>query len=246
MINSASQKGGVALLFILLVFVPFALFAAAPRTNRPYDDNSATAINDMRNNFETIKHQVNNHETEIRIFDEKLKNLDSIIESVRDQVSDSSKNQKDLLKGSSASLEAKITALEATSKGLVADLRQFQTYANESTTALTQYKQKILELEKITLQQNQDIENLQSAIHALMDLIQGKKASPAATATTVRHAGSEPAGDANTYCIKQGDSLEKIARAHQTTIQALKDLNGLTSDKIVVGKNLKIPPQAAK
>jgi LysM repeat protein len=43
------------------------------------------------------------------------------------------------------------------------------------------------------------------------------------------------------YRIKPGDSLEKIARANQTTVQAIKELNGLTNDRIVVGKLLQLP-----
>lgn len=230
------------LLFCIFTFLFSHSAVAAPsRNQRAPDDNSAASINDIRNSIDTLKHQVNNHETEIGIFDEKLKNLDSIIESVRDQLSDSAKNQKELLKGSASSLESKISSLETTSKGLVADLKQFQVHANESAAALAQYKQKITEIEKIILQQNQDIENLQGAIHTLMDLIQGKNSVSKTTSAL-----SDLSGETNTYCIKAGDSLEKIARAHQTTIQVLKELNGLTTDRIVVGKTLKIPAPTAK
>ena len=87
------------------------------------------------------------------MFDEKLKNLDAIIENVRDQLSESTKSHKEQLKGSSSSFEGKILALETVSKSLVADLKQFKTHANDSATALGQYKQKIGELEKIVEQQ---------------------------------------------------------------------------------------------
>jgi len=44
-----------------------------------------------------------------------------------------------------------------------------------------------------------------------------------------------------TYVIKSGDTLTRIAKAHGTTVQALKAANGLENDHIVVGAKLKIP-----
>jgi LysM repeat protein len=43
------------------------------------------------------------------------------------------------------------------------------------------------------------------------------------------------------YVVKSGDSLTRIAKAHGTTVNALKAANGLESDRIVVGAKLKIP-----
>jgi LysM domain len=43
------------------------------------------------------------------------------------------------------------------------------------------------------------------------------------------------------YVVKSGDTLSRIAKAHGTTIKALKSVNGLASDRIVVGAKLKIP-----
>ncbi len=43
------------------------------------------------------------------------------------------------------------------------------------------------------------------------------------------------------YVIKPGDSLIKIAKATRTTVTAIKAANGLTSERLAVGKTLKIP-----
>ncbi len=51
----------------------------------------------------------------------------------------------------------------------------------------------------------------------------------------------EPAPAETLYVIKRGDSLSAIAKANRTTVKALKAANGLTSDRILVGKTLKIP-----
>jgi LysM repeat protein len=43
------------------------------------------------------------------------------------------------------------------------------------------------------------------------------------------------------YIVKSGDTLSRIARAHKTTVQALKAANGLTSERIAAGQSLKMP-----
>lgn len=43
------------------------------------------------------------------------------------------------------------------------------------------------------------------------------------------------------YVIKPGDTLTRIAKAHGTTVKALKAANSLGNDRIVVGAKLKIP-----
>ena len=48
-----------------------------------------------------------------------------------------------------------------------------------------------------------------------------------------------------TYTVKSGDTLSRIARAHGTTVTALKELNGLTLDQIKIGQKLKLPAKPA-
>ncbi|MGO8836949.1 MAG: LysM peptidoglycan-binding domain-containing protein [Limisphaerales bacterium] len=51
-------------------------------------------------------------------------------------------------------------------------------------------------------------------------------------------------GGGETYVVKSGDNLTKIARAHSTTPKAIKAENNLSSDHIKVGQKLKIPAKA--
>lgn len=44
--------------------------------------------------------------------------------------------------------------------------------------------------------------------------------------------------------VKQGDMLEKIARAHKTTVSAIKKANNLDSEWLSIGQVLKIPVKA--
>jgi LysM repeat protein len=229
------KQSGCCILIALLAFSALPL-AAAPNSQqqrRYYVDENAIALKELRDAVDDVRHEMNNHETEIRVFDEKLQNFDSIIDGVRDQVSELGRVQKEQLKSSSANLEAKISSLETVDKGIIADLKQFKNHANDTAAVLAQYKQKIADLEKIIDQQNQNIDHLQAAMRSLVDVLQVKDGSSKSSFEAT------PSG--HTYKVKAGDSLEKIARAHQTTVQALKELNGLANDRIIAGKVLQIP-----
>jgi LysM repeat protein len=54
-------------------------------------------------------------------------------------------------------------------------------------------------------------------------------------------AATVPAPAGSTYVIKPGDTLERIAKAHGTSVKALKAANHLKSDRIVAGRKLKLP-----
>ena len=85
-------------------------------------------------------------------------------------------------------------------------------------------------------------------------------ADAAAPAHTTKGAYKEPAGKStakssvksapvtasgDVYTVKSGDMLGSIAVAHKTTSRAIKQLNGLTSDKLQVGQKLKLPKGSA-
>ncbi|MGA2786536.1 MAG: LysM peptidoglycan-binding domain-containing protein [Verrucomicrobiota bacterium] len=76
----------------------------------------------------------------------------------------------------------------------------------------------------------------------------GQKLTIPAGGTTPAAAGASAGSDTGmggeTYTVKSGDSLTKIAKAHGTTVKALRAENNLTTDHIKVGQKLKIPAKA--
>lgn len=70
----------------------------------------------------------------------------------------------------------------------------------------------------------------------------GKKLQiPAATTATATAAPGASADSGETYVVKSGDSLFKIAHEHSITVKALRAANDLKTDKIKVGQKLKLP-----
>lgn len=46
--------------------------------------------------------------------------------------------------------------------------------------------------------------------------------------------------------VKRGDALEKIARAHKASIEEIKKINRMSSDKLKIGQVLRIPQKSEK
>ncbi|WP_152524940.1 LysM peptidoglycan-binding domain-containing protein, partial [Ligilactobacillus equi] len=69
------------------------------------------------------------------------------------------------------------------------------------------------------------------------------KASATTSANTNSSTTSSTSG---TYTVKAGDNLYEIARAHNTTIAALKSMNNLSSNTIYVNQTLKVSSVSSK
>ncbi len=223
------------LLFALLVTLPGGVYSAGKRYS--YQEDQATQLNEIRDGVDDLRHEVNNHESEIRTFEHKLENLDGRLDSLLEQIETNSRTHKDMLKGETGNLEERLAALESLNKGIVSDLKMLKTHANDSAIVIGQYKQKLVELEKIIESQNKSLDALQGAIQSLAEAMQVKASGSSSVALR------DDSYSGRTYKVKPGDTLDKIAKAHQTTIQAIRDANNLSKDKdkIVVGQTLKIP-----
>ena len=68
-------------------------------------------------------------------------------------------------------------------------------------------------------------------------------ANPKQTAKVLAVAATEPV--ANSYVVKHGDVLSRIATSHQTSVAAILKENDLPNDRIIVGQKLRIPGVAA-
>ncbi len=110
------------------------------------------------------------------------------------------------------SMEKKIASLEKTIEKMNTELRALMAYASQTTASLSQYKDHISQIDR----RLEEIGRLRSTL-------------------------SQLSKSEKTHLVKSGDSLEKIARLHAVSIEAIKRENNLSSDRIIIGQELKIP-----
>lgn len=131
-----------------------------------------------------------------------------------------SQTQVELLQTQLSALQRKLQDLEDTQGRSLTDIRELGRYAKESAVTLTDVQLQQREIEKgLTA----DISHLKGAMESIVS------------------ATGDGEGSGLTYKVVSGDTLERIARRHDTTVGALKKENSLTSDKIFAGQMLRIP-----
>lgn len=172
------------------------------------------SLHKVRTEVEDIKHDLNTYEIEHHVIEGKLIDQEQTIASLRQQIAELKSGKLDSFVQELQNLEKKLHQISKKQDKIVTDIRQLSTHANDTTTALAQYKDKIAQFEKAIQGQNLQL----NEIKKIADAENGK-----------------------VYTVKSGDSLEKIARDHHTTVDAIKRLNGMSSDLIVVDQKLQLP-----
>jgi LysM repeat protein len=173
---------------------------------------SSPELDELRIAVDDLKYALKSTQVELNILDERVKKQSS------------SKPKEDtsalsLLTSQVNSLEKKVANLEKTLEKAANDLRSLSSTA---TAALT----KIQGME-------QDLSSQEKRIDEVVKL----KGTLASISKAI---SARPAPDSKSYRVKAGDSLEKIARANHVSVEAIKKINHLSNDKIVVGQELRL------
>lgn len=231
--------------FVLVLFISGIGWAAPSyspaRSNfdRSSKEDVNGALRQAKMALNDLKHEVSNHETELRILENRLESQESALDGLCRQLTDGLQTERDQTQAAQINTDAKVESLtqsvshlETLSNGFANDLRQIKTQGNESVALLGQYKQKIQELEKLIDAQHQHMKSLETALHSVIDLIKAKE--------TTKEIASRSEGS-RTYKVQSGDTLEKIAKNQKVSLQGLREANQLTNDRILVGQTLKIP-----
>ena len=221
---------------LLLLFITNSLWGAvvqaAPIGNYAPLPETIQKIN---TNIGELRQRSHNLEVEVNQIEERFGSMESIVDGLRKQVTELSRSVRDQSEASKVSLESRMGNIELMSARMHSDLQLFKTRYNDTSTSTSQSKQNLQELKQqlqaqdVKLeQQERNIENLQIALKVLTEALQ---------------VGDDKEGSFSVieYRVKAGDSLDKIAQTHGTTVKALKELNGLTTDRIKINQKLKLP-----
>jgi LysM repeat protein len=191
---------------VALIFLCSPLIWGCTSTLTALRGNNDAVFEEMKTEIADLRHSLHGTEVELKLLEEKFESREMETASP---------------KGDVASLQRKIALLEKTVDKMNGELKSLMTYANQTTTSLSHYRDQIQEIDR----KLGEVSKLRSTLSQM---------SKTYTAPEVASA------DTN-YRVKSGDSLEKIARKFHTTTEALKKENQLTTDKIVIGQELTIP-----
>lgn len=206
-------------LLLSALFLPFSKATAAPR----YGD-----YGDSPQPFDRLRHELRNQSEELRMLAERLNTQEELIEALRSDIQKFAKTSQDAAKSENSGVQARIADLEAKTAALESANTTMATLLDSYRDLFVKYQGKLEGLEASVGQQTKNSKHLEKSLGSLLEAV-GGESSAVATA------------DTEIYKVASGDSLEKIARKNRTTIRAIKELNGLDTDRIIIGQKLKIP-----
>ncbi|MBI5272825.1 MAG: LysM peptidoglycan-binding domain-containing protein [Chlamydiia bacterium] len=214
------EKCGFAASVILAL-----LSACSPLRTAPSDEKHQWefTLHEVQTSLDDVKHDINCFQTEMQILDGRIKYYENALTHLKQQDIEKLEVKLEQCLQGLRGLEKKWSLLEESEDKKRGDFKQLASHANETITALSQFKERIQELEREILAQNRRFEEIAKVKGSIETLAKSLKAPY------------------KMYKVLPGDSLEKIAAAHRTKVEKIKKLNDLDRDLIVVGQELKIP-----
>lgn len=179
------------------------------------------SLHKVQTEIEELKQDLNTHQMELNILEGKFLNQDNILASIREDISEKEQKQCNDIQHRLDLCEKKIRFFEKQKDKLVHELKELNIHAHSTTTALSQYKSRISELEVFI---NEKLKEFTSIRHELkvisepLSLVSQKK-----------------------YRVQKGDTLKKIAKTMNISLEELKEVNHLQGDTIYIEQELIIP-----
>jgi LysM repeat protein len=210
--------------FVLLLLLGF--WGCSPLRTSPHDERYRweLTLHEVQTNLDDLRHDTNCVQTEIQILEGRIKSFEHAIASLKQQEIEKLQARLDQFSQQFHLLDKKWTAFEKKQDTGKDGIESLSIHANEMNMALSQFKERIGELEKEIIRQNRQLESFGKIKGNLESLTKSLKAeSP------------------RIHKVRLGDSLEKIAKVYKTDAAAIKQLNQLSSDLIIVDQELKIP-----
>jgi LysM repeat protein len=183
-------------------------------------------LHEVQINLDDLRHDLNCFKTDFQIIEGKIGNQENQIEGVKQKQVAQTLTMVDTLSEKIKVLEAKISQADKSQQAEISDIEKLSFHAKETSSSLSQYKEKLGELETKVIAQSKrfdEVKKLKDTLEAI------------ATSLKINNEGF------SSYKVKAGDSLEKIAKINKVTVDQLKKVNNLDQDLIVIGQDLKIP-----
>lgn len=211
-------------IFIIPLLI-LGLSSCSPLKSSPNDEKHQLelTLHEVQTNLDDLRHDINCFHTELQILDGRIKYSENTLATLKHHDLEKQQDKIDQLSSQIQALEKKWLSLDKNQKQDSDELETLSSYADETTAALAQFKARIGELEQEIHSQNRKFDEIAKLKGHIEILAKGIH------------------GDYKMYRVRVGDSLEKIAKAHKTTVEKIKRFNNLDQDLIVIGQELKVP-----
>lgn len=219
-LNSRFMKNKILSLGLLI------LGACSPLKTSQHDEKHQLelTLHEVQINLDDLRHQINCFQSELQILDGRIKYNENALASLKGQDFEKQQLKVEALSAQVQAFEKKWSSLEKNRSLTMEEMSSLTLHAKETSAALNQFKQRIEELEKEQASGERRFEEL------------GKLKGNLEILSKSLHTSENP----KMYKVRPGDSLEKIAKNHQISVDKLKKLNALQQDKIVAGQELKV------
>lgn len=193
-------------------------------------DTSDTVVQDLRAEIDELRHLVNASQVEINLLEEKLDSRDHSIDSLIGENSNLIKTKEKSLAEKFERMQKKLASVEQNQEKLATDLKKVSSTFNQSAEFMKSQTEALHKCEQDISMFKSKLDDLSAISSTLRSLSSTISNPPPSTSSSTKH-----------YRVQFGDTLEKIAKKHQVSVQALKRANNLSTDTIYVGKELVIP-----
>lgn len=213
------------------IYLLTALYFALPLHARPNSGfYTNPEVDELRVELDDLKHALKTTQVELNLLDERLKKQDNALTSVKGQTQGRDASSLSLLSAQVSSLEKKVSGLEKTLDKASNDLRTLSASVSQSLT-------KIQNLELDLSSHDKRLEEVSKLKGTLTSISKAISQRPSVDMPS--------SGSTKAYRVKAGDSLEKIARINRVSVDSIRKINNLSTDKIVVGQELRLPDDAS-
>ncbi|GAB5411549.1 MAG: hypothetical protein ChlgKO_06630 [Chlamydiales bacterium] len=209
----------------LLPIILLALPSCAALNSSPKEEKHQLelTLTKLRSDIEELRTELNSSEMKQHILEGKIANQENQFSTVRQNQLEPQKLEIEQLSTDLSTVEKQLSSQIKKQEEAITDIRQLTLHANETTSALTQYKEKIAELERSLA----EVSKIKANIKELSNI--ALSGLPKTTGTK-----------AVVYEVQENDTLERIARRFGTTAPEIMDQNKLKDDRIFIGQKLTI------
>ena len=213
--------------FLLFGFIFLAVGCSPVKSTSEDERHQAElTLHEVQTNVDDFHHDLNCYKTDFHILESKLENQAATFAKLRETIQREYQGKIENLLVRLKEVESKNAKTEEQSKEILLAMKDLTRHADETAVALKQYRTRINDFEKTVIAQNLQLEEIKQMKGTLEEM-----------ATLLK---SEE-GTAALHRVRSGESLEKIAKQYNVSINSLKKINRLDEDLIMIGQELKIP-----